>query len=383
MKTTNQSDLLELFPIKLVGGFIAIDSYAGCVGCSFCLSRRHSFWQKAFAANWRKPALFSSIDQSLEILSQMKSFTQARVPLRFGHNSDGFFQWDFASGLYKELPAENPCIILTRFPIPEKHMPLLQGQSNLLVKMTITPPSASLRISTDVEALLSQIPLLPPENLYVLIGPVAGDNWQIVPEILNRLPKGLWLDIKPLTRYGIPGMDAVPVCEDHTIKDLRRLASDKGFQVTDFFGCKLRKNLKRPFYKAGSAPDYCLQVCHDCELNQLCLTERRKIPRHDLIRQHAAGIGLEFLKIKDSGHRAVEAECIQPASRGDETYLSEITGTRISISSVAAGSEGGTFDQTTEEMLARWESHGLMPVTTLSKLAYNAMQSWQNNSGLS
>lgn len=379
MNMHTQSELLELFPIKLVGGFIAIDAHAGCVGCSFCLSRRHSLWRKAFAANWHEPCLFSSVEQALDILLQMKPFTQARVPLRFGHNTDGLFQWDFASSLYKKLPQENPCIILTRFPIPDRNVSLLQGQSNLIVKITITPPSASLGISTDVQALLSQISLLPRENVYVLIGPVAGDNWQMVPEILERLPAGLWLDIKPLTREGIPGMDAVPVCDDATLGNLRRLASDKGFQVTDFFGCLLRKRLKRPFYKAGSTPDYCQPVCRNCDQNELCYCERRKTPRFDLIRRHAAGIGLEFGEIKEIGHRSVLAECTQPTSRGDETYLSEITGTRIIISSVPPGSEGGTFDQTPEEILVRWESHGLLPVTALRKLARDALQSWHDN----
>jgi len=245
--------------------------------------------------------------------------------------------------------------------------------------MTITPPSASLGISTDVEALLSQISRLPQENIYVLIGPVAGDNWQMVPEILERLPTGLWLDIKPLTREGIPGMDAVPVCDADIIGNLRQIAADKGFQVTDFFGCLLRKRLKRPFYKAGSAPDYCLPVCLNCELKELCFCERRKTPRHDLIRRHASDIGLELGEIKETGHRAVHVECAQPTSRGDETYLSEITGTRVTISSVPAGSEGGTFDQTPDEILVRWESHGLLPVTALRKLAQDALQSWHDS----
>ncbi len=102
-----------------------------------------------------------------------------------------------------------------------------------------------------------------------------------------------------------------------------------------------------------------------------------------MIRRHAADIGLEFTEIKENGHRAVHAECTQPTSRGDETYLSEITGTRVTISSVPDGSEGGTFDQTPEEILVRWESHGLLPVTILRTLAQKALQSWCHNSGQS
>jgi hypothetical protein len=120
-------------------------------------------------------------------------------------------------------------------------------------------------------------------------------------------------------------------------------------------------------------------VCRNCDQNELCYCERRKTPRFDLIRRHAAGIGLEFGEIKEIGHRSVLAECTQPTSRGDETYLSEITGTRIIISSVPPGSEGGTFDQTPEEILVRWESHGLLPVTALRKLARDALQSWHDN----
>ena len=38
----DETTLRELFPLKLVGGFIALDQHVGCFGCKWCLSRRHA-----------------------------------------------------------------------------------------------------------------------------------------------------------------------------------------------------------------------------------------------------------------------------------------------------------------------------------------------------
>lgn len=171
IECTRERALLELFPIKLIGGFIAVDDHVGCHGCNFCLSRRHSLWKPVFKKGWHLDNVFSSPDEAAELLSGMRPFRQARVPVRFGHNTDSFYQWDFGESLYRLLPNDNPFIFMTRFPVPEKHIELFQGQPNLLLKLTITPSSSSLAFDTDVEELLTVAERIPPENLFVLIRP--------------------------------------------------------------------------------------------------------------------------------------------------------------------------------------------------------------------
>lgn len=372
-----RSTLLELFPIKLVGGFIALDQHAGCQGCTFCLSRRHLLWPKVYKHNWHYDSLFDSPEQAKSILNEMRSFRQARVPVRFGHNTDCAYQWDFGVSLYRMMPPEQPFIFMTRHPVPEEHLSLFDRQANLLLKLTITPPSRLLGIHPDVEALVRTARSVCPDNLYVLVGPVTEDNYTAVPFIIDKLFPGTWVDIKPLTCSGIPGMKWVRPADRKIIDTLRDSAFYRGMTVTDYFGCLLRRRLHRPFYKAGEAAKYIRRSCRWCEQRDLCYRDQRSAPRIDEIRCHAKSIGLTLGEVKELGHRVLHFECEQPTSRGDETFLSEMTGHRVHLSSVPCGSEGGSFDQTPDEILERWEAYAMLPTSRLIPLAERAVNAWE------
>ena len=156
-----QGAIRELFPIKLVGGFITLDNVAGCVGCSFCLSRRHPIWRHIFKGNIKIDNVFDSPEGAYTLLRDMVPFYRARVPLRFGHNTDARFQWAFGRQLYSLLPKEQPFIVMTRFPLEKEDLGWFKGQSNLLLKLSLTPSSKSLRVKSDVWSILKSVEGVP------------------------------------------------------------------------------------------------------------------------------------------------------------------------------------------------------------------------------
>ena len=359
---------VELYPIKLVGGFIALDQFVGCIGCKFCLSRRHPFWRKAFTEHLEYTGPFDDPLEALSLLEQMKPFTKARVPLRFGHNTDALFQWEFGVRLYKRLPEENPFIFMTRFPLDEKRVKLFQGQPNLLLKQTITPNSLSLQMKTDVKGILEWVHRIPATNIFFLIGPLVTDNVQGARELIDLLPKGAWIDIKPLTKKGIPGIEHINVPSEAEIEILRKAARKRDMTVTDYFGCRFRIPLKRPFYKAYDAPGYVKIVCDTCENNIRCFGKKDQQAIESAIRKEAADIGIELKASSWIGPGTTLFNCEISASRGDETYLSEIFNHRVLLSSVPDGSQGGSFCLEDEAVHARWEQYGMFPTSSVAKL---------------
>ncbi len=362
-------ELLELFPIKLVGGFIAVDDHVGCRGCNFCLSRRHDLWKDVFAKNFHRDGAFESPEQAYSLLCQMRSFTEAKVPVRFGHNTDSVYQWDFGRALFEMAPSGNPFIFMTRFPLPEKHTDLFRGQPNLLTKVTITPPSKALDIDTDVDAILASIQSVPLNNIYFLIGPIAADNLQGAGAVLDRLPKGAWADVKRLTTSGIPGMDKIDLPSEEEIDELRRRGADRGLIITDYFGCVFRRSLRRPFYKQDGAPDYIGKACESCFQREICLSGGNPLFVETKARGAALKIGLILGGAHHLGPHTTRFECDTPTSRGDETYLSELLNHRILLSSVPSGSEGGSFGGTERKVLRRWERHGMFPAREIEQLS--------------
>ncbi len=223
-----EQNILELFPVKLVGGFITVDYHIGCQGCSFCLSRRYKLWRKLYRDNFHTDPGFIKPEGIYKILTNMKSFYKAKVPVRFGHNTDAGLQSDFGMKLFSLFGKDNPFIYLTRNPVNEKFVKLINGKPNFLLKMTITPPSKLLNIDTDVSAIIESIKNCDPENLFVLIGPLVKDNISNVRNIIRMLPKGITLDIKPVTINRIPGLNKnmLPDTEEIKISGMKCFRKD-------------------------------------------------------------------------------------------------------------------------------------------------------------
>ena len=322
LPTAERAALLELFPIKLVGGFITVDQHVGCVGCRFCLSRRHPLWQQVYASGYHAGHGFESPAQAAALLGSMRPLSEARVPVRFGHNTDSHYQWDFGAALFRQLPAESPFIFMTRFPVPEAQRRWIDGQPNLLVKVTITPPSRALAVQTDVAAILESIAALPRQNLYLLVGPLVPDNLAGAAAVLDALPPGTWADVKRLTRAGIPPVRDLAIPTGEALAELRRRAVRRGLVMTDFFGCLTRRALGRTFYKYDAAVGYIGDTCATCPRESECARVPAREAAQAAARDLAASIGLTLGAVRWDGPRTARFQCAEPSSRGDETFLS-------------------------------------------------------------
>lgn len=366
-----KTDILELFPVKLVGGFITVDYHIGCRGCSFCLSRRHKLWRKIYARNFHTEPDFITPEMIYNILTKMKSFYKAKVPVRFGHNTDAGLQSDYGTKLFSMFEDSNPFIYLTRNPMNENIIKKINEKPNFLLKMTITPPSKLLNINNDVIAIIKSIRNCNPENIFVLIGPLVKDNISNVRNIIRMLPKGVWLDIKPLTTNGIPGLKKNMLPDQIEIENIRAEMFQSGYNITDYYGCVLRKKNGRGFYKARIAGGYVLKVCNACSNRKNCFKAVDKCRLDKAVRKEAEKIGIILGKNNDSASGTFEYEANTPVSRGDETYLSELFNYEIKFTSIIEGSQGGSFALEYSSIQKRWQNYGMFQSDEVYAMARN------------
>ncbi len=362
-------ELIELFPIKLIGGFISIDSHIGCSGCSFCLARRSSLCERLFTENIHHDPAWLTASLLFMQLRQMPSFREARVPIRFGHNTDASFQWEIGVALASMMPEGYPFVMLTRQPVPAHRLKQLTFASDAILKLTITPTSELLDHSPDLQALIETAHNTPKERLFVLIGPVADDSIEHVEELLEALPPGIFLDIKPVTVESIPGLSERMTPHEHEVEALRQLASSMGFFVTDYFTCLTRSRARRPFFKFRTAPEYMMLSCQNCPNFAVCqepIDEESVAVQVQLL---AASLGLMAGKHQREADGTLRFAVDKPISRGDETFLSEMVNYPIRLDGRTAGTEGGCFSTEAATVLQRWEKQGFFPSSDMVSLA--------------
>ncbi len=363
----NFKEILEFYPIKLVGGFIVTDKKIGCLGCSFCLSNRNDFIKKLYSKNVHFIPEYITPQNIAKMLLNMKPITKAKIPLRLGHNTDCFYQWDYVNELYKLIPKENPVIALTRLPLPSEYKTLFQNQKNIILKLSLTPKSKLLNYNSDVDNILQSITDIPKENIFILIGPVAVDSFESTKEIINKIPSGYWIDIKKLTTAGILPSNYAATTEQ--IENLREIAIKKNLIVTDYFGCKIRVNMNRPFYKAFSSPQYIKDTCKNfCPNYILCYKEKNINDLNKFVIEEAKEIGLTLKRINEYETDKLQYFSEIPVSRGDETYLSELSNIEVLLN-IKEGSQGGSFANEDIEIHKRWEKYNMLPTTELNKLS--------------
>jgi len=224
-------------------------------------------------------------------------------------------------------------------------------------------------MKTNVKEILRWTYRVPANNIFFLVGPLVKDNLNEAREIIEALPEKAWLDVKPLTKAGIPGIENIETPSEAEIESLRNLARKKHMTVTDYFGCRFRIPLNRPFYKAHDASEYVSVECRQCENRSRCFQEKDKEQLEISIRKEAAEVGLKLDSSSQFGPGTTLFACETPTSRGDETYLSELFNHRVLLSSVPDGSQGGSFCLEDEDVHKRWERTGMFPTSQLEKLA--------------
>ena len=358
-------DLLELFPIKLIGGFISIDSHIGCSGCAFCLARRSPICNQIFKENVHHSPAWLTAQLLFELLQKMPSFTKAQVPIRFGHNTDSFFQWEVGVELAALLPTQYPFVILTRNPVSKEKLTPFIETSDAILKLTITPKSSMLQYTPELDALIETAHNTPKERLFILIGPVAQDSTDAVKSILKRLPSNIFLDIKDITVDGIGPLNESMRPSQKVIAELRAYASSMGFFVTDYFTCLTRSKTQRPLFKYHTAPSYMKESCTRCPNLKICQTPLDEESTLSKITTLGKSIGLSLTDYTTEEDGTLSFDSDTPVSRGDETYLCEMVNYPIRINTRKEGTEGGCFSDEGATVLERWQEFNFYPTSEM------------------
>ena len=368
------SDGLELSPVRLLGGFICVDSHIGCAGCTYCLNRRDPLLHRILDENRHIDLAQIGVypKDLFEILSSLPSYTKARVPVRFGHLTDWKYEADEMAEVYSMIPDDYPCVMLTRFPISPAQLPLFCGQKNLLLHISLTPfikgyPEDFIE-PDDVIASASGIPQ---KNVLFMLRPLINGHAQAAINILNRLPAGANVAFWGMSTDNIPGIEDLCRIPDYELAEIKTFAKNRGFHVWDFFGCVLRKNLHRPFFKyleASKRPD---STCCHCANKSVC---ERAAASVDLkqIEELLQIVNISFRHIEQyEDYLLIDTPC--PAARAEEVFLSELMNHDVRLSSVHRGQQSGMHIAETQ-ILERWQHTSFFPVDRLRDISTTLKQ---------
>ena len=117
----NEIERLSLFfPIKVVNGFVTCDFKLGCYCCKFCLNRRYPDWNRMLETHkvYRNTL---TVERAADLLKQVKAFTQAKVTLKIGHDTDMSLEEVEAQRLCEILPRDQPIIFMRRGKLLPEH----------------------------------------------------------------------------------------------------------------------------------------------------------------------------------------------------------------------------------------------------------------------
>jgi hypothetical protein len=359
---------VELAPVRLIGGFVCVDSHLGCAGCHFCLTRRYPAQREVLDRrvhrDWAEAGL--PPDALGTLVAKLPAIAQGGVPVRFGHLSDLRFEVDGAKALLAALPASHPVMLLTRFPPVAEVARLIAEHKNAMLNVSITP-SVPGAIEADVppRGVFDAMAAVPPELLFVMLGPLVEGSEEPVRRLLPEVPRGAALGFKPLAAEGVPFPVGVAPLSDAAVKALAEEARALGLDVPPMAGCRLRTNLGIPFFRHREFVPQASRACEGCRNQPVCAAVSE--PSDGLLREQAAVLGLTVDRIDRTG-RGISAEVTEPVARADETFLSEKLRWPVYLSGIRRGGEFRVVE-VDEQVLQRWERTGFYPVTELVAVA--------------
>jgi hypothetical protein len=384
--------LPEFFPVKLVGPFISVDF---AIGSTFertvsSLSRRH-------------PAREALLDTGVAIdtrvtprkvlawLRSMPSY-QAGMQIRLGHDTDAGLAFDKSAELVELVHPGRSVVYLTRRPLSGAERSFFaRPRTNLLLMPTATPRSAALGVRADPLELVRSADGLDPGRIHWVLGPLVSDSLRDAERIVDALPPGSHLTLRPLDRLALAQLEAAPISEE-ALRQLDHRALARRVAVTDWSCRSGLAAVGRGFFDVDRITSQAdlgrraldLATCAACPSRTQChgpfdlsAFERRLAPELETLGlTHAA-------RPVRTGRRSFSVAVIEPTSRGDEAYLSHALGQPISVS--LSGSPGGGEPPGSRHVdgavLRRWWGHGFLPVNELNAAAQNALEDLRRRLG--
>jgi hypothetical protein len=352
---------LELAPLRLLGGFICVDTHLGCQGCPWCLNRRYGSLglvldrkiQRDYAEVGFGPARLA------ELMSRLPAFTRARVPLRLGHLTDLGFEAEGIRELLERIDPEYPALLMTRLALDPRLRDLAVERRHLLVHLTITPDGQG----DGGRRVLEAVAGLDGSRLFVRLSPLFAGAEAHVERTMELLPPGTAVGFGDLKVNGIPGAEHFAAMPPAQIARLEGHALERGLAPYAYFGCRLRSLLGKPFALRAEAAARSPATCARCPNRRNC--EEARPPEVSALLEEARRLGFEPREAKVEGARAevvVEAQ----AARADEVYLSEFFACDVKLSTVARAESRGVV-AVEREVFERWERTGFYPVAELEE----------------
>lgn len=358
------SSSLQLFPIKLVPGFIAVDFAVGCVGCNFCVARRNALINRFFDEQSISSLDAAEVVRVYEFLSELPSF-KARIPIRVGNDSDFAFQRTAAHQLVSELPSDYPVVVLTRFPLTKDDQCLFSEQrANVLLKVTLTPPSRYLTNPVDPYRVLRSLSNVR-GNLLVTIGPLVADNASCAKELLSALPirRNLSVYLKRLDKSGLPDIANVPELIDEDLSELQWLLDQRGFRHNSFMLCLIFGRLGLEDPRSVDVPKSEFRHCLSCASRILCWKD--SVFDRERFVDIGRSLGLSVGAVQKTGFRSYRVSVNLPSAYGDEAYFSFVLKRKVRLSETLKGTDGNSV-LATPAVIERWRRTGFFPIERLS-----------------
>jgi hypothetical protein len=347
---------LQLLPVKLVPGFIAIDFTLGCAGCNFCVARRNPLVNEIFERRTTR-SLVRDVSRFASALSALPSYAVAKVPLRIGNDSDLAFQRQPVRELLAAVDPDHPAVVLTRFPLERADIAVLNRRArSTLLKVTVTPASSHVDGFASPARVLESAAAFE-GNLLVTIGPLVRDSFAHAAAIIDALPQSERTSVylKRLDKEGLPAIAGLPEMPPEQFQALEQRVASRGFRLNSFMLCLIFGNLGREDPRSSDVPDNELQYCETCPSQELCWTDAEVSAAR--IAGVCAEIGIAPRNTQQTGFRSYRVTADVPTAFGDEAYLSYRLGRKIRFSTTAAG----TADYqclASEDVVRRWEKVG-------------------------
>jgi hypothetical protein len=376
VQPVHDTERLSLFlPLKVVNGFVTCDFILGCYCCRFCLNRRYPDWH-ALLERQRVYRNTLETGQAAALLMRIKAFTQGKVTLKIGHDTDMSLEEKEAQELISLLPGDQPIVFMRRGKLlPEHRAFYMKRRENLLMKVTLTPRSKYLDCSTDPYEILESFKGLKC-NLFFAVGPVCHDNQEEARSILRALPRGsrLWvrdLIVKDVPRYDGPLSSLWAPAAEH----LRRFAVEQGHTIVHYLNCIVRAELGLSFHKRGefvSEPNpWQIRWCDRCKVLNTC---GRTVAHRDALDRIEATLDQLGLTLAAAprrfGHKSYRVIVNEDVNFGDECYLRETTGLKTDL--VLPGRKTGTA--LSQDIVDRWRRHEFFPVDEVLALARDSYE---------
>lgn len=367
-KPENYFERVSMFlPIKLVNGFISCDFIVGCYCCKFCLNRRYADWNRMLDTGKVFHNSFTP-ELAVKYLSGMKSFSEGKITLKFGHDTDMSLEEEKVQNTFKLIPATYPVVFMRRGKILQQHQEFyMKNYDNLLVCLTITPRSKFLEYSSDPYEIIDSFRDIK-SSVFYTVGPVCQDNLDEAKKIIDYLPEKSYMIVRELIVKDIPNFPNdknIISCER-----LREYSDSKGFNVMSYLNCQVRSKIGLPFHKHGefiSEPNiWQNKWCNVCDSKILCgekLTDDEEKAR--ILRVlNELNLTLDG-EIQKKCYKSYLVCVNEDVSFGDESYIREKACLKVDL--VKMGRKTGSA--ISKSIYERWKKIEFLPIDDLYKEA--------------